>query len=57
MSIECFGPSQNSSSKSDSNAWSGKHSVHKKCDDKKGKQKMPEYEMLDDGCRLKYIIG
>ena len=37
-----------SGSKSESNAWSGKHARHKKYDDKKGKQKMPEYEMLDD---------
>ena len=44
-SMECSGPSGSSGSKSESNAWSGKHARHKKYDDKKGKQKMPEYEI------------
>ena len=48
-SIACTGSSENSGSKSESNAWSGKNVSHKKYDDKKGKQKMPEYEMLDEG--------
>ena len=50
-STECSGQSKNSGSKSDSNAWSGKSVGHKKYDEKKGKQKMPEYEMLDDGSK------
>ena len=50
-STKCSGPPKNSGSKFDSNAWSGKSVGHKKYDDKKGKQKMSEYEMLDDGSR------
>ena len=50
-SITCTGQSENSGNKSKSNAWSGKNVRHKKYDDKKGKQKMPEYEMLDEGSR------
>ena len=46
--MECTRPFGSLGSKSKSNAWSGKHARHKKCDDKKGKQKMPEYKMLDD---------
>ena len=34
-SIECSGPSKNSGSKSDSNAWSGKSVGHKKCQNMK----------------------
>ena len=49
--IECSGPSKNSGSKSDSNAWSGKSVGHKKYEEKKGKQKMPEYEMLAHGSK------
>jgi hypothetical protein len=50
-STECSGPSKNSGGKSDSNSWSGKSVGQKKHDDKKGKQKMLEYEMLDDGSK------
>ena len=50
-SIECIEPSEKCSSKSDSTAWSGKNTGHKKYEDKKGKQKIPEYEMCDDGSR------
>ena len=50
-SIECTRPSEKSSSKSDSNAWTGKSIGHKKYDDKKGKQKLSEYELFYDGSR------
>jgi hypothetical protein len=39
---------RSSGSKSESNAWTGKHARHKKYDEKKGKQKLPKHEMLDD---------
>ena len=41
-------PSENSCSKYDLNVWSKTNVQHKKYDDKKGKQKMPEYELLDE---------
>jgi hypothetical protein len=47
-SMECTGPSRSSGSKSESNAWTRKHVRHEKYDDKKGKPKIPEHEMLDD---------
>mgnify|MGYP000544772057 FL=1 len=46
-SMTCNGPSEGSSSKTKLNEWSGKN-VEKEKYDKKGKQKMPEYEMLDE---------
>ena len=46
-SMECTGPSGSSSSKFESNAWSRKNARQKKYDDRKGKQKMPKYEMME----------